>query len=281
MFKNVQLISKYRSELMGFAMIWIMLYHYFGKNNIVSLGNLIFQIGHCGVDIFLFLSGFGLIFSIHKMNGKQNKNLLFIKKRLLRLIPTYYLVIIVSGVLLSVGFKIIIQNLMIFGFFIPFNLIFSYDWFIPSLILLYLVFPSYYKVFKKSPDYSTLGAVLLGVILVIPLVVIQRGTIILFISRLPIFFIGVYCGNILIKRKDISLNKWVVILLCIIFLILELILTYNFSSSFLRKTALDHLPFLFIVPGLLLVLSKLLNYFNRYSFGNYLNKILFFLVIIV
>ena len=59
---NFTLVSKYRTELMGIATLWVMLFHY-GNINIPIIDNLRI-IGYGGVDIFLFLSGIGLSFSI-------------------------------------------------------------------------------------------------------------------------------------------------------------------------------------------------------------------------
>ena len=50
-------ISTYRSELMGWSILWIMLLH-FTFNQIKPLG-FIAQYGFAGVDIFIFVSGLG------------------------------------------------------------------------------------------------------------------------------------------------------------------------------------------------------------------------------
>ena len=58
---SLSLLSSYRGALMGVAIIWVMLYH-LGDID-VSVISVIFGVGYGGVDIFLFLSGFGLYFS--------------------------------------------------------------------------------------------------------------------------------------------------------------------------------------------------------------------------
>ena len=57
-------ISTYRSELMGWAIVWIMMLH-FTFTQIKPLGFLA-QYGFAGVDIFMLVSGFGLFFSLEK-----------------------------------------------------------------------------------------------------------------------------------------------------------------------------------------------------------------------
>ena len=88
---DVKNISRYRSELMGCAMLWIILFHLpqipLVENNTIVLwiskGARIFQwIGFYGVDIFLFLSGYGLVYSL-----EQNNLWEYYKKRMLRIFP--------------------------------------------------------------------------------------------------------------------------------------------------------------------------------------------------
>lgn len=270
---ELRLISAYRSQLMGVAIIWVMLYHYFGKADPILTKNLFFAIGHGGVDIFLFLSGFGLVFSCFKGGGEINYKE-FIKKRFLRIIPTYYIVIIFFGIILSISAIEIFQQILIFGFFLPMFKISFYDWYIPSLMLLYLIFPFYYRSFIKKPEVITILSVLTGIILTVLLIYIQKGTVILFFSRIPVFFIGAYFAYRVLKKENFSKNEftWLVAFF-VAFLVFELAVTYLYDSSFLRKTALSHLPFMFITPGLCLVLSSM---FSKIGIGsNFFGEIFF------
>ena len=57
---NYRVLSKYRFELMGIAMLWVMLFHSFD----LDLGHVVLQavrrMGFGGVDIFILLSAMGL-----------------------------------------------------------------------------------------------------------------------------------------------------------------------------------------------------------------------------
>ena len=64
-------ISNYRSELMGWAIVWVMMLH-FSFNQIKPLG-FIAQYGFAGVEIFMMVSGLGLYFALDK---KQRSTLL-------------------------------------------------------------------------------------------------------------------------------------------------------------------------------------------------------------
>lgn len=71
-----ELLSKYRTVIMGFAALWILYFHSYALifKSIPILGEIeefIRKIGFCGVDIFFFLSGIGLTFSIKKYSIKE------------------------------------------------------------------------------------------------------------------------------------------------------------------------------------------------------------------
>ena len=86
----LQKISRHRTALMGFAIIGILLFH--SRIAVPYIDNL-FVIGYGGVDIFLFLSGFGLFFSF-----SENQNLAsFYKKRFLRIFPAYIFIVFLSN----------------------------------------------------------------------------------------------------------------------------------------------------------------------------------------
>lgn len=87
---NYSILSKYRTELMGISILWVMFFH-----STISVNNtilrLIKDIGYGGVDIFLMLSGLGLYYAY-----KKNNNILeFYKRRVLRILPTYLPVVVV------------------------------------------------------------------------------------------------------------------------------------------------------------------------------------------
>ena len=87
---SLSLLSSYRGALMGVAIIWVMLYH-LGDID-VSVIRVIFGVGYGGVDIFLFLSGFGLYFSLSK---KENSLTRYYKKRFCRVLPEFWLYLLV------------------------------------------------------------------------------------------------------------------------------------------------------------------------------------------
>lgn len=78
-----------RKELMGIAILMVLLYHlccWPQWNNPLR----IFGHWYIGVDIFLILSGFGLCFSYEKYNIKT-----FYYHRIIRIIPLYWFSLII------------------------------------------------------------------------------------------------------------------------------------------------------------------------------------------
>lgn len=60
------LLSQYRSQLMGLAMLWVMLFHAYELRFGVLLLDGFRAVGFAGVDIFLLLSGMGLYVSLSR-----------------------------------------------------------------------------------------------------------------------------------------------------------------------------------------------------------------------
>ena len=135
-------ISTYRSELMGWAILWIMMLH-FTFTQIKPLG-FIAQYGFAGVEIFMLVSGFGLYFSLDKDSNLSH----FYKKRLLRIFPTYYLLGLFASLLLY--HDDIITYLFRYttiGFWTGSD---YSEWYIPSIVFLYLFAPFLKTLFDKK-----------------------------------------------------------------------------------------------------------------------------------
>lgn len=94
MFKSIVAnLARHRSPLMGLAIIWIFIFH---SGPIGSDAYDSFQeFGFGGVDIFIFLSAFGLCFSLEK----DSSVLAFYYRRLKRIVPTWVTVLLIVHLL--------------------------------------------------------------------------------------------------------------------------------------------------------------------------------------
>lgn len=187
-----------RPYLMGIAISWIFFFHFYCWFK----GNLpwwiyFFSEGQTGVDIFLFLSAYGLEASFRK-NGWS----IFYKNRAKRILPVYFLFLItLFGVFqnkVSVN-RIISQCIaQLTGYSLLkspdyFSTNFEFDWFTPALILFYVLFPLISIVLnylvKKNNIYEILILIILIVFSLYALRSIQlpiKG----FFYRFPIFIMG-------------------------------------------------------------------------------------------
>ncbi len=84
---NICILKKSRTWLMGLVMISVMLFHQIFHLPFLECFPFSFfhHYGHYGVDVFLFLSGFGIWFPLH--NNKQGGVMSFYARRLWRIWP--------------------------------------------------------------------------------------------------------------------------------------------------------------------------------------------------
>lgn len=96
--KNLQLIQMLR----GIACMLVVLYHITINSQVITghiiLGN-IFKFGSCGVDIFFVLSGFIITYSNLHNIAQPSASGNFLKRRLIRIFPIYWLIITIFLIL--------------------------------------------------------------------------------------------------------------------------------------------------------------------------------------
>lgn len=194
-------ISRYRGELMGMAMLFVILFHvglprwdpFFGLR----------RVGNIGVDIFLFLSGVGLWFAWMKDNDWKR----FFLRRYIRIYPAwliiaclYYIPRFNAGGGLAAWIDLIGDIAINWDFWQRDELTF---WYIPAIMMLYLFAPAYMELIRRHPVYRwTPVAMIMWCILVHWVTPIQQavGHLEIFWSRVPIFFIGINMGE-MVRRK--------------------------------------------------------------------------------
>lgn len=186
---NLKDISTYRSELMGWSILWIMMLH-FTFNQIKPLG-FIAQYGYTGVDIFLFVSGFGLFYSLDKDDNLIN----YYKKRLLRIFPTYYIIGFITNLLITHdNILTYIFRYSTIGFWIGREFA---EWFIPSIILLYFLAPFIKKIIDKR--WFVFICIIIASLLIIAFYYTDKEHILdrlhfFFLYRIPAFIWGMICA---------------------------------------------------------------------------------------
>lgn len=213
-------ISRFRGELMGLAILFVMLFHVSVPRTDMFFG--LHRIGNIGVDMFFFLSGVGLWHSWTKSSDTMR----FYQKRLLRIYPAW--LIVASLYYIPDFFSIpwlqhhgnstniidLIGDITInWDFWIHDELTF---WYIPATMMLYLVTPAYLTLIVKHPIYRWIPAVMMVWCVVVQYVLpIYNvvGHLEIFWSRVPIYFIGLNFGAAVKEKRVLeSSSIWLVLL---------------------------------------------------------------------
>ena len=219
-------ISLYRSELMGLAIIIIMLFHSRDidliRDDEIIGSSMLYKLildGNSGVDIFLFLSGVGLVFAWSKRKSLSA----YYKKRIVRILPTY---LVISGIYWY------FEMIKVKDFDTPLEWIQNWFWnvscytwitdndrtywYIPTLIVLYLVSPFIITLFSKEKiiHYISLIILCFGSFLALYLLTDTQYYEIyeIAIGRIPAFVFGCFVGSWVKERRPMS-KKWGLVIL--------------------------------------------------------------------
>ena len=151
---NFSSLSDYRTELMGAAMLFVMLFHVGMDRH--STFYALHRIGNVGVDIFLLLSGIGLWYAWQKKPSLKH----FYWRRFVRLYPAWLIMAMLFYIPNHIntpggGYSPDIINLVL-------NILFGWSfwrcddltfWFIPAIMALYLVAPFYLRLIRRNPSW--------------------------------------------------------------------------------------------------------------------------------
>ena len=233
--KDIELtnISRFRGELMGVAMIFIILFHVALPRGDAFFG--LRRMGNVGVDMFLFLSGIGLWFSWTKTPSVRH----FFLRRYLRIYPTWLLIACLYYVPRFHGgspadwVNIFGEITVNWGFWLHDELTF---WYIPATMMLYLFAPAYMQLIRRHPVYKWLPvAMVMWCILVEYVTPIHRavGHLEIFWSRVPIFFIGINMGEMVRQKQSLDgTSIWMIWLLFLMSLLSSLFLEQERHGEF-------------------------------------------------
>lgn len=248
-------ISSNRSYLMGVAMLLVLVYHLFCwvANPIGPL-----NIGYVGVDVFLFLSGFGL-----RRSFETNSLTKFYANRFKRIYPLYFVAVCAAYLIYRNIWSPsdFFYNLTTLGYYVHAGMN-RFDWYLESLFTLYLLFPLFY--YYSKTKYTGLAILLCATFLCLLCFDIPWWYDCL-IGRLPVFLYGIIFSEVHKHIKAISISG--VILFPFIF----------FVSHFLASSLLT-LPVIIISIGALPYIKpkvkSTIEFFGKYSLETYCANVL-------
>lgn len=274
------LISKYRDELMGIAILNVLVLHFLSwtkfsypiwVHSVFSyFGSLIFTEG------FLFLSGFGLFYSLNKKNNLKS----FYIKRFQRLLVPYWIMVFPFFLAWCIFGKFDVGELFLrlttLQFWFHGN--FSGMWYISVSLVLYLMTPLICKVIK-----SGVGIIILLMITYILLWLLYSfakdyyNITLIGLTKIQFFFLGMWVGKESFNDKQIYwLWLWLIIALWFI------------SKTFISCSWIYPAQDLYRIMGIIiccLILSMLnslyfihsfLKWFGKYTLEIYILHLMFF-----
>ena len=186
------ILCRQRGRVMGYAALMVIVYHCF-FNVQSAVGGFLFETNNkMGVDLFVFLSGFGLALSLNKSTAFPN----YFRRRLRRVLPSYY-------VILACMLPFTIHTLKeLFTFIIPVSIWTGNEtlWYVSASLGYYLLVYVFFLLLKKSrfPGAVMCLLVALFALAVPPLLSFMHSEIAL--MRIPGLICGVAFGVFYIRR---------------------------------------------------------------------------------
>lgn len=262
---NIQSIYKHiltsQNLYMGVAIALIILYH---------TGYLPFYGGFVGVDIFLFLSGYRLCFSIKKYERLRD----FYKKRFLRILPLFFILALCrSAIYFYVGecsLFDLICNITTLSYYNIGGHVF--DWFLCAIILFYAVFPFLHSLVKKAPSIMLLISLIVSLVCLTQNLPWYYDTA---IGRIPIFVLGIIFFHFGLSTKQLQRSLSLfggAAIGC--FVLYKLFYVHTYVLVYMLA------PFIFCVISLLLMwaikcfplITRPLEYMGMYSLELYIGN---------
>lgn len=265
---NYKLISTYRTQLMGLAILWVMLYHSTMDVSSVPILGTLQDYGYGGVDIFLLLSGLGLYYACR---GNVS-TVTFYQRRLQRILPTYLPVVLLFCLLYwgigEMSFTDVLLNLTTLSFWLGMDS--RFDWYVSALLVLYLLTPLFMRYFKERNKVITVAAAsLIGLLLSVVLSGTSLSYLLIFTIRIPIFFIGVLVGYLIEQKRDISRLNVIMYMGVLVSGVLLLAISQQYLQDYVWSYGLWWYPFILITLPLCLLAAGILHWMAERKWTRY------------
>ena len=275
---------------MGIAILWIILFHTSGIFVVPKFIECFQKTGGYGVDIFFFVSAYGLFHSKRKQMSLRQWYI----RRLKRILPAFWMVSVFLGIMIHWNLYEHLREETFFGFLCPWtNQDRYYDvifWYIPAALLFYFLFPLIYKYRRIITRWYPIIAIMaLFLSSFLSSFLYNREWAPYtpwFIGRIPVFLLGIIIAEHEDKiRERISRFSFIILVLVSLcsFVLLEFhamgvtkVLFFPCDDFFFMTCSL---PFICWICCLLQRYIKILNpfvlYCGKYSLELYLLHVAF------
>jgi peptidoglycan/LPS O-acetylase OafA/YrhL len=199
------MLSKYRTELMGVAMLWVMFFHASDLDMGHEALEWIRAAGFGGVDIFILLSAMGLALSLSK---KEVEYSAFMARRAERILPAYYTVVIPYTVFLII-YKGVAKSALIWNTTLLYYWMRSsgaFNWYVAGIMTFYAVTPFCFRKLRDARNREKLvGIGVLCSFLLCQLFVREGYWYIVDVAyRVPVFFLGLLLGFYVLENRRLG-----------------------------------------------------------------------------
>ena len=259
-----QWLSRYRNELKGTAILWIVFFHMALRSPGILYH--VQKIGYGGVDLFFFLTGYGLYHSLSKNNDLSS----YWRRRMSRILPAYVPFILCWMLLMLPRYGLstteiirsVSGNLFMLGYWLGAPSVFN--WYMGALILFLLMAPLFHACVLKSGQPFRTMAFLLGCSFLAGLCCVGDDRY-MAVSRMPVFLLGMAFA---MERKSVRkpyanrLALWIALPLGMG----ALLFCFSRYPELLYANGMYWHPFILITPPLCLFLCFLFHRMERLKF---------------
>lgn len=199
---DLTILNRYRLPVMGAAALYVLFLHtgvMVSGGLLVDILTFIRRMGFIGVDVFLLLSGIGMVYSYEK---EKRDILIFWKRRIRRILMPMLIAAVCYGITDHWSFREFIEYVSGYHYYMV-VLEKSFLWFYFAIATFYLLFPLYYKLFDISSDKNVFTVMMICIWLALGLTAQGhiRDDLYWMINRIPIFLTGIWLGNRLREGK--------------------------------------------------------------------------------
>lgn len=270
----LKFICKWRTELMGMAILWVVLFH--SKLQLHGILDTVQTIGYGGVDIFFLLSGIGLYYSLQK----SDQLLPFYGRRARRIFPAYFPFIVVWLIYMiqtsewrtDIILKVIAGNLFMTGWLSGIGA--QFNWYVQVIFWVYLAAPLFYRLIVSLTKRWQKGLLLVWAVL-LGIAFWTDNNLLMGVSRLPVFLVGMlwaqeeslHAKKDGIREKNTDRSFWkngaALSLLFVTGMAVLLVCYFTLPDYVVWGFGIWWYPFLLIVPGMCFLLGLVFEGMDR------------------
>lgn len=189
-FCDFKKILSYRSVWMALAALWVV-YHHISLTPPCAFLQVLKSCGAGGVDIFVFASGLGCYHSLKK----NPDTLIFIKKRLIKIVPAYYLCVtpwvIFDGIRLGTTVQGVVATYL--GIDSLFGLGLQTLWYVNGLVVYYILVLFFVPLCLRGNFKTKLLGFCFCILLTVPF--LGDTMRLMLFARVPLLYLGVCAAD--------------------------------------------------------------------------------------